>query len=557
MINSGSQGLVEPNNVYCLSIDIIGSTAFGLELPTIQNDRFNTSLVKQIKPHLEKLELNEALIKFTGDGWLVMTHDVGKIHALCHLAIVMAYIFREEISKHTGIQKNLIPSLRLAICSGRDIPVELPDGRKDWVGDSARRATRSSGYCLPNEILIDVPIYNHIMRDFFVERLNPEQRPLEYRPKRMEEHMELYILGELKTNDGSEIYEIINRKKRLQRRVQSWNDLIAHLPDYSSALKMFETLEFSELSPDVMTYNALINKAPDYNERKIWVDKMVAIGIQPNVVTYNTLINKAPDYNEGKIWVDKMITKEIQLDIITYNTLIKKSPDYDEAMIWIDMMEEKNMFPNVVTYSMLINKAPDYNEGKIWVDKMVANGCSPNFVTYNTLIKKSPDYNEGKIWVDKMITEGIQPDTVTYSTLFSKNISDKSADDILKWYLTQKNHPENPIQIAITSYLKAGCIDQAFYLVLNYPHLKAARKLIRAHPEGVIQYIKNIFDVNPQHQNASYALGIALLELGKEEEAELYLNKALRLSTAPLRKAKIRDCLLQIDYKNSISDQQK
>ena len=557
MINYDSQGLGEPHNVYCLSIDLIGSTAFGLELPTTQNDRFNTSLVKQIKPHLEKLELNEALIKFTGDGWLVMTHDVRKIHALCHLAIVMAYNFREEISKLTGIQKNHIPSLRLAICSGRDIPVELPDNRKDWVGDSARRATRSSGYCFPNEILIDIPIYNHIMRDFFVEPLNLKQRPLKYRPKRMEEHTELCTLGELKTNDGSEIYEIINRKKNLQRKVQSWNDLIAHLPDYSSALKMFETLEYSELSPDVITYNALINKAPDYNEGKIWVGKMITEGIQPNVVTYNTLINKAPDYNEGKIWVDKMMTEEIQLDIITYNTLIKNAPDYDEAMIWIDMMEAKDTLPNVVTYSMLINKAPDYNEGKIWVDKMAANGCPPNFVTYNTLVKKAPDYDEGKIWVDKMITEGIQPDIITYNTLFSKNISDKSAEDILKWYLTQKNHPENPIQIAITSYRKAGCIDQAFYLVLNYPHLKAARKLIRAHPEEVIKYIRNIFDINPQHQNASYALGIALLELGKEEDAELYLNKALRLSTAHRRKAKIIDSLRQIDYKYPISDKQK
>jgi hypothetical protein len=64
--------------VFCLSIDLIGSTKAGLECTTQQLDRFNISLVKQIRPHLEKLDLTDSLVKFTGDGWLVITEKSKK-----------------------------------------------------------------------------------------------------------------------------------------------------------------------------------------------------------------------------------------------------------------------------------------------------------------------------------------------------------------------------------------------------------------------------------------------------------------------------------------------
>ena len=107
--------------VFCLSIDMIGSTKAGLELSTQKLDKFNIALANQIKPHIEKLDLTDALIKFTGDGWLVMTERAEKVSALCCLATIMANRFQEEMSRTTGIAMDNIPSLRLAICFGRDI----------------------------------------------------------------------------------------------------------------------------------------------------------------------------------------------------------------------------------------------------------------------------------------------------------------------------------------------------------------------------------------------------------------------------------------------------
>src|SRR5574337_726134 len=127
-------------HVYCLFIDLIGSTKASMNITSSRLDLFNKSLVEQIKPHLEKLGLLEALIKFTGDGWLLLTDDVEKILPLCCLATIMSKRFQQEMSQKTEISVDKIPTLRLAICAGRDISVELPDGRNDWVGDSARRS---------------------------------------------------------------------------------------------------------------------------------------------------------------------------------------------------------------------------------------------------------------------------------------------------------------------------------------------------------------------------------------------------------------------------------
>ena len=671
---------VEHPTVYCLSIDMIGATEVGLKFTTREFDRFNRRLVEQIKPHLEKLWLVDALLKFTGDGWLLMIHGAEEVPALCCLAIIMSNRFQDEMSQLTKIAIDRIPPLRLAICSGQDTYVVLPDGRKDWVGDSARRATRASGYCFPNEILIDEPVRYIVFRDFYVKPADVKQRPPKYQPKRMEEDFLVHVLGEPKPEVAADseapeyfVYtlSIIGKMKEAEivaQRVsvrlgdevsklgiaeiaarqgilRSWNRLMASLPDYSSALEMMKSIRDARLTPDVVTYNTLINKTPDYDAAKAWVDTMRGEGIQPsvvtydtlinkapdydvakawvetmreegiqpNVVTYNTLINKAPDYDAAKAWVDTMRGEGIQPDVVTYNTLINKAPDYDAAKAWVDTMREEGIQPSVVTYDTLINRAPDYDAAKAWVDTMREEGIQPNVVTYdtlinkapdydaakawvdtmrgegvqpdvvtyntlinkapdydaakawvdtmrgegiqpdvvtyNTLINKAPDYDAAKAWVDTMRGEGIQPDVVTYSTLFRKDLSGKPADEILEWYLAQKCHSEEPIQTAITAYRKIHRIDQALRLALDYPHLQAARKLIRKHEEEAFSYFRAISDHDPGHPNADYALGVALMELGRELEAQPHLRKALKLAKESPRKVVIKEWLRQIDRK--------
>jgi hypothetical protein len=338
----------------------------------------------------------------------------------------MANKFQDEMSEKSGIAIDYVPPLRLAICSGRDIQVELPDGRTDWVGDSARRAKRASEYCLPNEIIIDEPVRYFVFRDFNINHIDIKQRPPEYQPKKMEEEFPVYVLGKLKTEVaayseapeyfvytlnvigkveeattlaqqfsqrlGDEASGVVrDREGTYSRILRSLNRLIASLPDYSTMLTILKSIRTAGLAPDVITYNTLINRAPDYETAKAWLDKMLADAIQPNVVTYSTLIKRAPDYETAKAWLEKMHQAGIQPNVQTYNWLINMAPNYETAIGCLDKMRADGIQPNVDTYNTLIWSAPGYETAIGCLDKMRVEGVLPDVSTYNTLIWSAPD----------------------------------------------------------------------------------------------------------------------------------------------------------------------
>ncbi|MFX0203353.1 MAG: tetratricopeptide repeat protein [Candidatus Hodarchaeota archaeon] len=454
-----------------------------------------------------------------------MTNDGKKVPTICCLAKVMAKRFQVEMAHLVSIAKDNIPALRLAICSGRDIRVQLLDGRKDWVGDSARKAVRASILCYHNEILIDDSTHNWIQRDFKTKRVNIEKRILELEVKKADEEfpLSLYCLGELKKEaileseaPGYFVYtlEVIGKQKEAHDLAEK---VLNRLSDKAKRILADKEKEEQEI---LNSWNRLLNSISDYSFSVQILKKMkTEVRIKPDVKTYSIIIKKSPDSKTAKNWLETMRAEGIQLNVVTYSTLVAMSPDYDTA--------------------------------KNWLETMRAEGIQPNVVTYNTLIAMSPDYDTAKNWLETMRAEGIQPNVVTYSSLFSKDLSNKSADEILKWYLAQEYHPEVAIEAAITGYGKIGRIDQALRLALDYPHLPAALKLIHAYPDAAIQYFQNIFEDDPNHTNAAYALGVALFHLAKLEEAKLYLEKALKLATASGRKLMIKKLLQQIGDKRA------
>jgi tetratricopeptide (TPR) repeat protein len=406
-----------------------------------------------------------------------------------------------------------------------------------------------------------------------------------------EEVKEVAKAGAKRLADEASQLRIVEEKESLKQNLRQWNRLMASLPDYASALDLLGSMKEAKVQPDVFThstliskapdftystliskapdyeaakgwlermtaegiqpnvftYSTLISKAPDYEAAKGWLERMTAEGIQPNVFTYSTLISKAPDYEAAKGWLERMTAEGIQPDVFTYSTLISKAPDYEAAKGWLERMTAEGIQPDVFTYSMLISKAPDYKAAKGWLERMTAEGIQPDVFTYSMLISKAPDYKAAKGWLERMTAEGIQPNVFTYSTLFSKDLSKQSADDLLKWYLDQKYHPEEPIQAAIAVYRRSRHLDQALRLALDYPHLEAARKLIRDYPEKALAYFRAISEHDPQHRNAEYALGVALMELGKKREAEPHLRKALKLAKTGPRELAIKEWLHQIE----------
>ncbi len=556
---------------YCLSVSLTEPPEVDPRSPFSRRDRFNVLLAEQINSHLEKLGLKDALLKFGGDCWLLLTSRVDKVPALCCLATVLAGSFKDEISRAMGIAKEHVPSLRQAISSGRDRLIELPDGRRDWIGESARKATQLSTDCEPDGILIDGPVSEQAKQVFDIRSTGPNSERLVLGEIKIDAVIEsgdpdsfVYTLGMIgKLDEAAQIAQKIEEKltgdadkPAPEEGIDRWNRLMASLGDYPSALTALTNIRTSGLSPDVVTYNNLISKASDFGVASRWLETMQKEGINPDTRTYGIIAAKVPDYETAKSLLEMMRQNGLKVDIAVYNNAIFKSPDYVTARQWLETMQKEGVKPDASTYNALISKSPDYETADIWLGAMIKGGIQPNSATYGALIAKTMDFNVAKFWLDEMQRdgvqpglfvynklvskaaeyadaksafeemqkEGIQPNVITYNALitkstnfdgamsllegmqkagiqpnsdsytrlFSKNLSGKSAEEILTWYRAQGVGSDEPIQAAMAAYRKAGHIDQALRLAVEYPQLAASKKMIREIMSDVLNFLQTM-----------------------------------------------------------------
>jgi tetratricopeptide (TPR) repeat protein len=841
-------GSGEVRLVYCLSIDLIESTVPGLRMTQVELDRFNRALVAQIEPHLEALRFDDLLVKFTGDGWLLMTPEVRDAERLCALGAIMRDTFADEMRRRTGLPRARIPDLRMAICAGRDIRVQLWEGSFDWVGDSARRATRSASFCFPNEILVDGAVQSLVMRDFLTARIDPGTRPSR-RMARLEEEIPLWSLEDLRIEavedwDAAAAYVYaLGRLGRLDdaaeastraasrlvdvdelaqspgsaRTTQRWNRLIANAPTYESVLELVTRLLESPSRPDTGTLVALVDRAPTLEEARTWVADLRIHGVQPDGTVYSTLIRRAPtvevglgllgemedegvevttamvnlvlakaltfrgalgllglfgerglnpdldtfgrlvakapgydaavglldvmrtsgvgadssimnrivslapDFETAVGWLDRMEEdaippdaatfsiliaraprygaalelldsmgdRDVAPDVTTFNTLMARAPDhglavgllrrmenanvpptpetfkalivrapdyatavgwltemgrrgvrpnnevfkalivaapdYETAASWLGEMPTANVAPNAETFRTLIGRAPAFADGvslvedmrrrnvrpneetfrtlaslaagpdereqlvtmlerhnvrptadvlnsilarvegfddaERWMNRLVDLSVSPNGDTltvllrktsdhgaavdvwerfgssvepnegaYRALVERAPDFSTARVWVERMRAEGMRPEVAILTILMQKDPGEIDADALLGWYLALDHHPSGPMKTAIETFVGAGRIRDALRLVLDYPHLDEAREVFADHPDESLAYFEEVLDEDPGHPNGRYAMGLALLQLGRNDEALRHLELARELA---------------------------
>ena len=430
-------------HVVCLTIDLIKSTPAGMAIRTYELDRFNSGLIEQIKPHLIGLGLDKTLLKFTGDGWIVFSDDAETIPAQCCLAYIMAHRFQREMSEALDVPPNRIPGLRLAICSGRDMLVSLPNGCIDWVGDSARRSNRAAGLCDMNEVLIDEFIRGHVFRDF-------ETRSKGVVDSDSGEEFPVHTLGEMKpidiTHPTPEVFvytlDIMGRQKEANALVRNvtgqleleaalpnaeieillhrWNRLIAAAPDYATALSTAGSMVESDIMPNTITYNILINKAEYYEAARGVLAEMDKAKVEPDVVTFNTLMNKAGSFAVARAVLDEMQKAKVEPNVVTFSTLLAKAGAFAEARAVLAEMEKAGVEPNVVTFSTLMDKAGSFAEVRGVLAEMDKAEVEPNVVTFNTLINKAGDFAEARVVLEEMKKAEVRPDEVTFNTLIKK-----------------------------------------------------------------------------------------------------------------------------------------
>src|SRR5204862_160773 len=159
-------------------------------------------------------------------------------------------------------------------------------------------------------------------------------------------------------------------------------------------------------------------------------------------------------------------------------------------------------------FNRLIASDLDFDTAQNYLKRMKKVGMQPNVETFNRILVKAQSDGERRRCLEQMRTEGIPPNAKSY-TILIKQETNASA-----------------IEKAIAEYRKAGRVDDALRLCLDYPHTQAAQGVFVRHPERTLEYFQRIVDEEPNHRNGAYALGYALKQLDRGEEAIPYLEKA-------------------------------
>ena len=529
-------------SVYSLVVDICHSTQRGMAFTTAERDSFNMALSQVLDPFIEKLDLSDSVIKFTGDGWIISISGGGKIINLVGLALLLSTQFNSEMERLSKITFEPKLDLKIGLAYGMDIKVQF-NKRDDFVGDSIRKATRIESICDANEILIDSTIRSSIFRDFENRREDKDERIRRLQIKKFE----------------TDIDSVFSVGKPIMGRTQ--------IKDYPAKLLLFDALGMQapqkgiidmlkgeasnqSLSPEDKTsidlasinLSTVVGKTDD---SKIIDKKLKQAGYQRPLSLWNRKINLSRDYTDARAVFEEIRSAGIQPDVITFSILTNKAVDYTEAKSVLNEMIDGGVPPDVVTFSTLMAKAADYKEAESVLKKMDDANIPPNVVTFNTLMDKAADYKEAESVLKKMDDANVKPNVATYCTLFSKNIGNCKIEDIHKDYLRLKNRPSSALEPLIKRLFGQGKHQEAYYLILNHPHLPAAMKIVSENFSQAVSMYERFKTKDFYEANIDYALGIACFDIGKRDKAIKHLKKALTHKPAEQRIKHIHGLLEQ------------
>jgi len=593
----------ENHEVYCLCIDVAHCTDTGLSMNSLVRREFFQAIVEQLRPYLETFELCNATVKFTGDGWLVMQPGKKAARQLVALAKTLCASFQSDISSRLSDflddWSGKIPAIRTSLFWGIDTAVAVPVGcdrnqtQLDWVGDSARLATRYNPCSEENGLVVGSSVYRHIMLDFAWQEIDIEALPEDRRPKREEEHVLCYSIGDLNQglvaqisshpSDDYKYYamylsligeiteatalagavhsalnpQIEEQQCRWQYEEAETRKLRHSLLDLLSSTEPGNTrdsirgsLERIGYAFRVSTYNLLISRSSNYEAAMHWYEDMAEKGVVPDVVTYNTLVNRAPDYEAAMHWYEDMAEKGVVPDVVTYSTLVNRAPDYEAAMHWYKDMAEKGVVPDVVTYNTLVNRAPDYEAAVHWYEDMAEKGVVPNERLLTSLVKQVPSFRVALELTDQIKDDGFIGKGY-FCTLFAKDVKHLSGEELLQVYNGLPYRYEVCLEPAIRTYLSANRLDDALRICLFAPHLPAALRVYRTKPTQAEAWFRELLKQEPGSSNALYGLGICLFENRQYTDAESLLRKAREKAYAEARITHIDRMLEEIRSQRS------
>lgn len=522
-------GQLKERTVIALVVDVIASTKFGLDLDLASFRRYNRAFAEQIWPNLKAFALENAIVKFTGDGWLIFVPDLEKTSAVVALAKTLSEVHQKELAATLEIEAAKLPAIRLAICTGDDEEITLSNQQIEWIGDSARRATRAAGCCAPNQLIVNSTIRDKVYRAFTSSPIDIHVLPENQRPKRWEEDFQIYAIGDLRADFTASI--LADENPSDYAPYVTYLHLTGHKAESE---KTFEVVR------DAIS-DAAIMATGEATPTPVEQPTVPNIGAEMRKLLY-----VAPTSEMRDQVVRQMTKLKVAPSTATYNNLINRASSYPGSIEWFDRMRQEGVPPDVVTYSTLINLSPDLPTAREWYEEMRRAGIPPNEVTATSLAKSIKTLADADHLTSLLLAGNVFIGEGYYSALFSKLAETHGAQELLGWYVSQKYKRAPGLNGAIRTLASRHLLADACRIAFAFPYLGAARKVFRDHQEFAVKYFQEFLSRNEEPWNACYALGYCYLEGGRLKEALEMLVKALELSNSEKRSENIQQRIAEI-----------
>ena len=553
--------------------------------------QYQKAIIDIFDKFVKILDFADYQSKFTGDGWIVFSSENQDIEKLVVLGKLVCFHYPQDIGVLLAGIPDTTTAVRACISGGQDFPVEIrqPDGGvlRDWIGDSARRATSYANCAEDNQLLIDSKIHDKVKLDFSTALVDTANLPSERSPKHPELGYAVWSVGDLSPQvqpdaesaaysvylqwtgqeqravalveealaalpraRGERVVDLVRNAQALEDsredEIHELRKLLRVAPDAATRDEAIGRLTALEAAPDVYFYSSMINIAPDYARATHWYEQMRKAEVAPNEVTFNTLINIAPDYARATHWYEEMRKAGVAPNEFTFSTLINIAPDYARATHWYEEMRKAGVAPNEVTFNTLINIAPDYTAATHWYEQMRKAGVVPDEFTTSTLASKAPDFAEGKSLTARLRADGAFRGQAYYSAVMAKVSPEDDPIAVIAWYFEQDFKHVKSLEPPLRMYASKGLDRAAMEFVVRWPQLGASERYMRVRGSNFLAEIDHFLSNPDVRPSALYAAGIYHFNQREFPQAKDYFDQALVYETHPSRQAHIERLIAQM-----------
>ncbi len=288
----------------------------------------------------------------------------------------------------------------------------------------------------------------------------------------------------------------------------------------------------------------LLTQAPTWPlVQRVLMDKR-AKHLPTSAAAYGRVINHAPDWAAARDLLTKMLKAKLKPANTQFNVVLGHAPDDTARRRILKDMASVGSRPDLYTYSLLIGGAPDYARAREYFARMQAEQLTPNEVTLNVLLGAADDWKTACAIIEEFAAFGVSPNLPCLMTTMKKDMSGVPLAEILDWFY-KGYHPEAVVESLAANLRDAGRLDDVMELVYRYPHLPVCVKFVRERTDFALDDLYRRWAADPDHENSSYALGIALLETGAQPPAGVPSVRKLLEHAMTITKIKPREAALR------------